>query len=144
MVLDSGTPALTAPVAISPSFAPAASTSFVVISSLLKGAIATTLQTRGISASDAKGEFNQTSFDIAVTIKTDSWLFPVPAASSTQSLAFAWHFGIPLGWFVPDRWDIERTPHLCGTLAVSAGAERSIVEMTISSAFSSVSLILNP
>ena len=57
------------PVAISPSFAPAASTSFAVISSLLKGAIATTLQTRGISASDAKGAFNQTSFDIAVTIK---------------------------------------------------------------------------
>ena len=51
--------------AISLSFAPAASTSFVVISSLLKGAIATT-QTWDL-ASDAT--FNQTSLDIAVTIK---------------------------------------------------------------------------
>ena len=65
--------------AISLSFAPAASTSFVVISSLLKGAIATTLQTRGISLSDAKAVFNQTSLDIAVTIK--------PTRGSSCSLA---------------------------------------------------------
>ena len=69
MVLDSADAGVGTPVAISLSFAPAASTSFVVISSLFKGAIATTLQTRGISLSEAKGAFNQTSLDIAVTIK---------------------------------------------------------------------------
>jgi hypothetical protein len=66
--------------AISPSFAPAASTSFVVISSLVKGAMATTLQTRGISPSDAKGAFNQTFLDIAVTIK------PILGCSCTESI----------------------------------------------------------
>src|SRR6476620_12078071 len=130
--------------AISPSFAPAASTSFVVISSLVKGPIATTLQTRWISLSDAKGAFNQTSLVIAVIIKATlgcSWAGSVSNSNPRFCIALC-----DLMRLLPPTWSEismgRRIP--VGPGAVLVAVERSSVGITISWACSSISLTLNP
>ena len=131
-------------VTISLSFAPAASTSFVVISSLFKGATATTLQTRGISALRCQGRVQPNILRYCGDHQADSWFFlfrqrPELKAKPSHCVLRFHQAGLshPVG-------NIERTSHSDRTLAVPVGAERSSVGITMSSAFSSESLIWNP